>query len=59
MVAVVFAELVGFAAQAEQLDPELERFGGAVEKSIGDAESYPGAGGVAIAAPPGVTSPVS
>ncbi|MEP7224713.1 MAG: AAA family ATPase, partial [Actinomycetota bacterium] len=50
---VVFADLVGFTARAEQLDPEdveailrpyherlrgeLERFGGTVEKFIGDA----------------------
>ena len=50
---VLFADLVGFTAQAEQLDPEdvrsvlapyyarlrteLERFGGTVEKFIGDA----------------------
>jgi class 3 adenylate cyclase len=53
VVTVVFADLVGFTAQAEQLDPEdveailrpyhvrlrseLERFGGTVEKFIGDA----------------------
>ena len=50
---VVFVDLVGFTAQAEQLDPEdvrgvlspyharlraeLERHGGSVEKFIGDA----------------------
>src|SRR5437660_2256515 len=50
---VLFADLVGFTAQAERLDPEdvqailrpyherlryeLERFGGTVEKFIGDA----------------------
>ena len=53
VVSVLFADLVGFTAQAEQLDPEevrailqpyhagvradLERFGGTVEKFIGDA----------------------
>src|SRR5918999_1215883 len=53
VVTVVFADLVGFTARSEQLDPEdveaflrpyherlrgeLERFGGAVEKFIGDA----------------------
>jgi class 3 adenylate cyclase len=53
VVSVVFADLVGFTARAEQLDPEdvrallssyhahlraeLERFGGTVEKFIGDA----------------------
>ncbi|HZD88428.1 MAG TPA: AAA family ATPase [Gaiellaceae bacterium] len=53
IVTVVFADLVGFTARAEQLDPEdvrsllagyharlrteLERFGGSVEKFIGDA----------------------
>jgi len=53
VVTVVFADLVGFTAQSEQLDPEdvqallapyhvrlrteLERFGGTVEKFIGDA----------------------
>ena len=53
MVTVVFADLVGFTARAETLDPEdveailspyharlrgeLERFGGTVEKFIGDA----------------------
>jgi class 3 adenylate cyclase len=53
VVTVLFADLVGFTARAEQLDPEdvrallspyyarlraeLERFGGAVEKFIGDA----------------------
>jgi class 3 adenylate cyclase/predicted ATPase len=53
VVTVLFADLVGFTAQAEQLDPEdveailgpyherlrseLERFGGTVEKFIGDA----------------------
>jgi class 3 adenylate cyclase len=53
MVSVVFADLVGFTARAERLDPEdvrsllagyharlrteLERFGGTVEKFIGDA----------------------
>ena len=53
MVTVLFADLVGFTARAEQLDPEdveailrpyherlrgeLERFGGTVEKFIGDA----------------------
>jgi class 3 adenylate cyclase len=53
VVTVVFADLVGFTARAEQLDPEdvrsllagyharlraeLERFGGTVEKFIGDA----------------------
>jgi len=52
-VTVVFVDLVGFTAQAERLDPEdvrgllspyharvrteLERYGGAVEKFIGDA----------------------
>ena len=50
---VLFADLVGFTARAERLDPEdvaavlrpyherlraeLERFGGTVEKFIGDA----------------------
>jgi class 3 adenylate cyclase len=53
VVSVLFADLVGFTARAEQLDPEdverilrpyheqlrtdLERFGGVVEKFIGDA----------------------
>jgi class 3 adenylate cyclase/tetratricopeptide (TPR) repeat protein len=53
VVTVVFADLVGFTSRAEQLDPEdvrailspyyarlraeLERFGGTVEKFIGDA----------------------
>ena len=53
VVTVVFADLVGFAARAESLDPEdvgaiyrpyyarlreeLERYGGTVEKFIGDA----------------------
>jgi class 3 adenylate cyclase len=53
IVSVVFADLVGFTARAEHLDPEdvrtllssyhahlrseLERFGGTVEKFIGDA----------------------
>ncbi|MDX6506686.1 MAG: hypothetical protein QOG06_1330, partial [Gaiellaceae bacterium] len=53
VVTVLFADLVGFTARAEQLDPEdvrallapyhahlreeLERFGGSVEKFIGDA----------------------
>src|SRR5580765_3207105 len=53
VVSVVFADLVGFTAQAEQLDPEdvrellsgyherlrgeLERHSGTVEKFIGDA----------------------
>ncbi len=53
VVTVVFADLVGFTARAETLDPEdveailspyhsrlrgeLERFGGTVEKFIGDA----------------------
>jgi class 3 adenylate cyclase/tetratricopeptide (TPR) repeat protein len=53
VVTVVFADLVGFTARAEKLDPEdvqamlapyhrrvrseLERFGGTVEKFIGDA----------------------
>jgi class 3 adenylate cyclase len=53
VVTVLFADLVGFTARAEQLDPEdvqallapyharlrseLERFGGTVEKFIGDA----------------------
>jgi class 3 adenylate cyclase len=53
IVTVVFVDLVGFTAQAEQLDPEdvrgvlspyharlrqeLERYGGTVEKFIGDA----------------------
>jgi class 3 adenylate cyclase len=53
VVTVLFADLVGFTARAEQLDPEdvrgllapyhahlrgdLERFGGRVEKFIGDA----------------------
>jgi len=53
VVTVLFADLVGFTKQAEQLDPEevravlqpyharlreeLERFGGTVEKFIGDA----------------------
>src|SRR6185295_9519364 len=52
-VSVLFADLVGFTARAEQLDPEevrslldvyhstvrheLERFGGTMEKFIGDA----------------------
>src|SRR5919201_1246271 len=53
VVTVVFADLVGFTSRAEELDPEdvaavlgpyharlrseLERFGGTVEKFIGDA----------------------
>src|SRR4029079_17977676 len=53
VVTVVFADLVGFTSTSEQLDPEevrailrpyhlrlkteLERFGGTVEKFIGDA----------------------
>jgi class 3 adenylate cyclase/tetratricopeptide (TPR) repeat protein len=53
VVTILFADLVGFTAKAEQLDPEqldailrpyharlrseLERFGGTVEKFIGDA----------------------
>jgi class 3 adenylate cyclase/tetratricopeptide (TPR) repeat protein len=53
VVTVLFADLVGFTARAEQLDPEdvravlspfyarlrseLERFGGTVEKFVGDA----------------------
>src|SRR6266513_1855709 len=53
VVTVLFADLVGFTARAEQLDPEdveailhpyhvqlrseLARFGGTVEKFIGDA----------------------
>jgi class 3 adenylate cyclase len=53
VVSILFVDLVGFTAQAEQLDPEdvrailtpyyehvreeLERFGGTVEKFIGDA----------------------
>ena len=53
VVSVVFADLVGFTSRAEQMDPEdvrallspyysrlraeLERFGGTVEKFIGDA----------------------
>src|SRR5437867_13026006 len=53
VVTVLFADLVGFTARAEALDPEdveailrpyherlrseLERFGGTVEKFIGDA----------------------
>src|SRR2546423_6555733 len=53
VVTVLFADLVGFTSRAEQLDPEdveailrpyherlrreLERHGGTVEKSIGDA----------------------
>jgi class 3 adenylate cyclase len=52
-VTVLFADLVGFTSRAEQMDPEdvrallspfygrlraeLERFGGTVEKFIGDA----------------------
>src|ERR687887_2314286 len=53
VVTVLFADLVGFTSKAEQMDPEdvrallapyhahlrseLERFGGTVEKFIGDA----------------------
>jgi class 3 adenylate cyclase len=53
LVSILFVDLVGFTSQAEQLDPEdvrailtpyhervrgeLERFGGSVEKFIGDA----------------------
>ena len=53
LVTILFCDLVGFTAQAEQLDPEdvralqrpyfervrteIERFGGTVEKFIGDA----------------------
>jgi class 3 adenylate cyclase len=53
VVTVLFADLVGFTSRAEQMDPEdvrallspyyarlraeLERFGGTVEKFIGDA----------------------
>src|SRR5881275_1739873 len=53
VITVVFADLVGFTSRAEQMDPEdvrallapyhqrlrneLERFGGTVEKFIGDA----------------------
>jgi class 3 adenylate cyclase len=61
VVTVLFVDLVGFTARAEQLDPEdvrallapyhahvreeLERFGGTVEKFIGDAVMALYAGG--------------